>query len=293
MSLGPVLLRCFLFLAAGIGWMSAASADAAPVEDARPAWIDPRVLSYEGPACAHAWSARDFDAYLAGRSWWPKSTDKPFAGRGLAQGSRSDEKAFRDLFPTYSADKDGNHILEVHPGLDGYPVSGRPPPQSVLWVDIDGDGMCDAIVLQYVDTGSKADTFAFIFLQTQGGFRLVDFTPDNDTRNGGGFTPDPLLPVWIKGDPRPFLAARQTVDLVAAGSLFDRDGATGFGENRVAIRWDPARQDWTIFYSGDWSSRGVRTVGDVVAEFIRKNPPKATGPYCREGDLDWKCFEPR
>ncbi len=255
-----------------------------PVEDVRPASLKVDQLTYDPPKCRKPWTREHFLQYIHHEPWWPRATDTPYPHRGTYYGKHQDE--FLASLPEH----------EFRNGKDQGPTlsarwwsvdQDQPKELPIQWIDIDGDGTCDAIVESYVDMGDdqqgrQANTWLYMFLQTKKGFRLIDFTPRTDSPWGSGYTPEALLPVWVVGETRPFLVARQTSLWVAARELavLPANPLIQTKVIRSAIRWDPTREDWDLYQSGQASLRGVRTAGDVISEFLERHPPRSAGPYC-------------
>jgi len=256
-------------------------------------------LSYSGPACKGAKSPKEFDDYLSGsNAWKPRTSEGPYRGGSLRRArDAATGDSLEDLLPegspgpgtalpslsmtVYASDQDEKPSLDT--------------PIPVLWVDLDGDGICDAVATSYSGTGAFGHTWIYIFLQTPGGFRLVDFTPADSETKGVGYQPAALVPVWIKGDRRPFLVLRQDINLVASGwvASLPRPPANlrGAGDEyglRSAIRWEPESQSWRVYSSGMLQ---LQPVGQLLARFLSENPPPDSGKkYC--SGFDFLCIEP-
>lgn len=268
--------------------------------DQRAAGFKAGDLTYKNPGCSGALTREQFLAYLKSTpEWIPAKGQFPF-----------DQWRLGDVYESATPEQKRDPIFWLEEMMESdpdkkppWPVpsfviqSDKPPsePSQLLWIDIDGDGRCDVIGRDLTSQFASGvfETYS-IFLQRDKGFRLIDVTAPRGSR-WGDEKPDPLLPIWIAGDRRPFLVARQELFFFGAGWIHAGDTYGQQKKVRTVLRWDPASGRWlkgdARYSAGDRISRQPGksyTVTQAIADFLAFSPP----PGARCPPENYKCRDP-
>jgi hypothetical protein len=245
-------------------------AHAQVISETKP-WFKMEDLTYENPGCKNAWQTDKLDRWLRrNTNWIPQKNEMPYSTKKRQPGWLSD-KEYEEIEVAALKDEVGHRGVAVFSSTD---IDQAVRENQITWLDIDGDGKCDFIGWSFSYTGMSArgeqgETVYYIFLQKDNGFKLVDYTNIGTSRWSGTQQPDAILPVWVKGETRPFLVARSRLDFVSGESI----GI--FDSGRTALRWDASRNVWEEI--------GVtenREVARAITDFIQWNPPKGPATPC-------------
>lgn len=258
------------------------------ISDVRP-WFSIKDLTYENPGCANMWSNEKLDHWLKNNeSWIPRKNEMPYL--------------LEKRPPRWLTDEDYEQV-EVKGLRDGIGKGGLGVFSStnmdqvvrenqITWLDINDDGKCDFIGWDFSYTGISArgeqgHTVYYIFLQGEDGFKLVDYTEMGFDRWGNGQIPDAILPIWIKGEQRPFLVARSDLYFVSGASVVVSNKLDGSGiYYRSALRWNVAKKTWDRY-----GYKENPRIAYLITDFIKNNPPKIYQKSCIETPVE--CAAPR
>lgn len=218
--------------------------------------FDMEDLTYEAPDCTNRWKREDVLNWLRSHhSWIPEA--------GLLPGDTPQERhdARQELIDTFQ--RPGDPFI-----FGGAPIHGEAKALPLQWLDIDGDGMCD-FVGSYADLSMHgANQIIYIFLQGNGGFKLVDYSLGEYEHSGTGIAGgDFVIPVWVKGSKIPFLTQHYEFSLSR--------------QKGTISRWNNKEKIFNNFYrfhsppiNQTNNEAKAASIVKTIEEFQERHPPK-------------------